>query len=236
LPDGCLLHLGRKDFFVKIRGYRIDIDEIEAALRECPGIKEAVVVARNNNSGDERLVAYLVPTVQPGPKVGELRRFLNEKLPDYMIPHNFVTLEAIPLTDTRKVDRKALPNPGTSRPELTTPYAAPKTAIEKELAKIWAEVLSTDEVGIHDDFFDLGGHSLSATRIISRVIASFELQLPVQALFDSPTVAAMSVVISNKEEQKADEEELKRLLREVESLSEETAEELLAEQVKSTKI
>ena len=236
LPDGCLLHLGRKDFFVKIRGYRIDIDEIEAALRECPGIKEAVVVARNNNSGDERLVAYLVPTVQPGPKVGELRRFLNEKLPDYMIPHNFVTLEAIPLTDTRKVDRKALPNPGTSRPELTTPYAAPKTAIEKELAKIWAEVLSTDEVGIHDDFLDLGGDSISATRIISRVIATFELQLPVQALFDSPTVAAMSVVISNKEEQKADEEELKRLLREVESLSEETAEELLAEQVKSTKI
>lgn len=236
LPDGCLLHLGRKDFFVKIRGYRIDIDEIEAALRECPGIKEAVVVARNNNSGDERLVAYLVPTVQPGPKVGELRRFLNEKLPDYMIPHDFVTLEAIPLTDTRKVDRKALPDPGTSRPELTTPYVAPKTPIEKELAKIWAEVLSTDEVGIHDDFFDLGGHSLSATRIISPVIATFELQLPVQALFDSSTVAAMSVVISNKEGQKADEEELKRLLSEVESLSEETAEELLAEQVKSTKI
>ena len=236
LPDGCLLHLGRKDFFVKIRGYRIDIDEIEAALRECPSIKEAVVVARNNNSGDERLVAYLVPTVQPGPKVGELRRFLNEKLPDYMIPHDFVTLEAIPLTDTRKVDRKALPDPGTSRPELTTPYVAPRTPIEKELAKIWAEVLSTDEVGIHDDFFDLGGHSLSATRIISRVIATFELQLPVRALFDSPTVAAMSVVISSKEGQKADEEDLKRLLSEVESLSEETDEELLAEQVKSKKI
>jgi len=236
LPDGCLLHLGRKDFFVKIRGYRIDIDEIEAALRECPSIKEAVVVARNNNSGDERLVAYLVPTVQPGPKVGELRRFLNEKLPDYMIPHDFVTLEAIPLTDTRKVDRKALPDPGTSRPELTTPYVAPRTPIEKELAKIWAEVLSTDEVGIHDDFFDLGGHSLSATRIISRVIATFELQLPVRALFESPTVAAMSVVISSKEGQKADEENLKRLLSEVESLSEETDEELLAEQVKSKKI
>ena len=236
LPDGCLLHLGRKDFFVKIRGYRIDIDEIEAALRECPSIKEAVVVARNNDSGDERLVAYLVPTVQPGPKVGELRRFLNEKLPDYMIPHDFVTLEAIPLTDTRKVDRKALPDPGTSRPELTTPYVAPRTPIEKELAKIWAEVLSTDEVGIHDDFFDLGGHSLSATRIISRVIATFELQLPVRALFESPTVAAMSVVISSKEGQKADEENLKRLLSEVESLSEETDEELLAEQVKSKKI
>ena len=236
LPDGCLLHLGRKDFFVKIRGYRIDIDEIEAALRECPSIKEAVVVARNNNSGDERLVAYLVPTVQPGPKVGELRRFLNEKLPDYMIPHDFVTLEAIPLTDTRKVDRKALPDPGTSRPELTTPYVAPRTPIEKELAKIWAEGLSTDEVGIHDDFFDLGGHSLSATRIIARVIATFKLQLPVRALFDSPTVAAMSVVISSKEGQKADEEDLKRLLSEIESLSEETDEELPAEQVKTKKI
>ena len=236
LPDGCLLHLGRKDFFVKIRGYRIDIDEIEAALRGCPSIKEAVVVARNNNSGDERLVAYLVPTVQPGPKVDELRRFLNEKLPDYMIPHDFVTLEAIPLTDTRKVDRKALPDPGTSRPELTPPYVAPRTPIEKELAKIWAEVLSTDEVGIHDDFFDLGGHSLSATRIISRVIATFKLQLSVRALFDSPTVAAMSVVISSKEGQKADEKDLKRLLSEVKSLSKETDEELLAEQVKSKKI
>jgi amino acid adenylation domain-containing protein len=233
LPDGCLLHLGRKDFFVKIRGYRIDINEIEAALHQCPSIKEAVVVARNNNSGDERLVAYLVPTVQPGPKVGELRRFLKEKLPDYMIPHDFVALEAIPLTDTRKVDRKALPDPGTSRRDLTTPYVAPRTPIETELAKIWAEVLSTDEVGIHDNFFDLGGHSLSATRIISRVIATFALQLSVRALFDSPTVAAMSVVISSKEGQKADKEDLKRLLSEVVSLSEETDEESLAEQVKS---
>jgi amino acid adenylation domain-containing protein len=236
LPDGCLLHLGRKDFFVKIRGYRIDMDEIEAALREYPSIKEAVVVARNNNSGDERLVAYLVLTVQPGPKVGELRRFLKERLPDYMIPHDFVTLEAIPLTDTRKVDRKALPDPGTSRPELTTPYVAPGTPIEKELTKIWAEVLSTDEVGIDDDFFDLGGHSLSATRIISRVIATFKLQLPVRALFDSPTVAAMSIVISSKERRKASEEDLKQLLSEVESLSEKTSEELLAEQVKSKTI
>jgi acyl-CoA synthetase (AMP-forming)/AMP-acid ligase II/acyl carrier protein len=236
LPDGCLLHLARKDFFVKIRGYRIDIDEIEATLREFPSIKEAVVVARNNNSGDERLVAYLVPTVQPGPKVGELRRFLKERLPDYMTPHDFVTLKAIPLTDTRKVDRKALPEPGTSRPELTTPYVAPRTPIEKELAKIWAEVLSTDEIGIHDDFFDLGGHSLLATRIISRVIAIFKLQLPVRALFDSPTVAAMSVVISSKEERKASEEDLKQLLSEVESLSEKTSEELLAEQVKSKTI
>jgi amino acid adenylation domain-containing protein len=233
LPDGCLLHLGRKDFFVKIRGYRIEINEIETALRECPGIEEAVVVARGNNSGDERLVAYLVPRVQPGPRVSELRRFLKERLPGYMIPHAFVTLDAIPLTDTRKVDRKALPEPGTSRPSLAIPYAAPRTPIEEELTKIWAEVLSVDEIGIHDDFFDLGGHSLSATRIISRVVAAFELQLPIRALFDSPTIAAMADVISGKAGRKADEEDLKRLLSEIESLSEEKVkEELLTDQVK----
>jgi acyl carrier protein len=230
LPDGSLLHLGRKDFFVKIRGYRIDIDEIEAALRECPSIKEAVVVARNNNPGDERLVAYLVPTVQPGPKVGELRRFLNEKLPDYMIPHDFVTLEAIPLTDTRKVDRKALPDPGTSRPELTTPYVAPRTPIEKELAKIWAEVLSTDEVGIHDNFFDLGGHSLAASRIISRILKTFELDLPIKALFDSPTVGDMASVITQNQGNTASQEDLARLLSEVEALSDEEAQRLLADE------
>ncbi len=161
---------------------------------------------------------------------------MKERLPDYMTPHDFVMLEAIPLTDTRKVDRRALPDPGTSRPELTTPYVAPGTPIEKELAKIWAEVLSTDEVGIDDDFFDLGGHSLLATRIISRIIATFKLQLPVRALFDSPTIAAMSVVISTKEERKASEEDLKKLLSEVEFLSEKASEELLAEHVKSKTI
>jgi len=233
LPDGCLLHLGRKDFFVKIRGYHIEIDEIETVLRECPGIREVVVVARGNNSGDERLVAYFVPREQPGPKASELRRFLNEKLPSYMIPHAFVTLDAIPLTDTRKVDRKALPEPGTSRPELAIPYVAPRTPTEKELAKIWAEVLLLDEVGIHDDFFDLGGHSLSATRIISRIIAAFKLQLPIRALFDSPTIAAMADVISSKAGRKADEKDLQRLLSEIESLSDEKAEELLSVSVKA---
>ncbi|HZA54679.1 MAG TPA: AMP-binding protein [Candidatus Udaeobacter sp.] len=163
LPDGCLLHLGRKDFFVKIRGYRIDIDEIEMSLLECPGIKEAVVVAQNNNSGNERLVAYLVPGVRPGPSAGELRTFLKEKLPEYMVPSAFVTLDALPLTDTRKVDRKALTDPSTSRPQMTTPYVPPETPIEAKLARIWADVLSVDEVGIHDDFFALGGHSLAAS-------------------------------------------------------------------------
>jgi amino acid adenylation domain-containing protein len=217
LPDGCLLHLGRKEFFVKVRGYRVDIDEIEAALLEFPGIKEAVVVARNNNSGNEQLVAYSVSTIQPGPDVSELRTFLREKLPEYMIPAAFVTLDAMPLTATRKIDRTALPAPSTSRPQIATAYVEPKTPIERELAKIWAEVLSVDQVGIHDDFLTLGGHSLAAIRIISRVVSVFRLQLPLRALFDSPTVTAMAAMIAGK--QKASEEEVTQLLSEIDSLA-----------------
>jgi amino acid adenylation domain-containing protein len=231
LPDGCLLHVGRKDFFVKIRGYYVVIDEIETALLEFPGIKEAVVIAPGNNPGDERLVAYLVPRVKPGPNIGELRRYLNEKLPSYMIPERFVTLEAIPLTDTGKTNRRALPETDTARPTLVVPYVAPRTPTEEALAKIWAEVLSLDPIGMDDDFFELGGHSLSATRIISRVITKFELQLPIRALFDSPTVASMADIIDSKQGQKANEEDLQELLNEVESVSEETAR-LLAAQLK----
>lgn len=196
LPDGCLLHLGRKDFFVKIRGYRVELEEIEMTLMELPGIKECVVDALNNNSGDERLVAYVVASAVPGPNVSEMRRFLQDKLPDYMIPATFIVLDALPLTDTLKVDRKALPKPNGLRPEISAPYAAPRNSIEAALVKIWAEMLEVDHVGVHDNFFDLGGHSLSATRVISRVIKAFPLNLTVKALFDSPTVAEMAAVIA----------------------------------------
>jgi amino acid adenylation domain-containing protein len=199
LPDGCLLHLGRKDFFVKIRGYRVELEEIEMTLLESPGIREAVVTALNNNSGDERLVAYIVPKTAPGSNAGEIRRFLKDKLPDYMIPTTFVFLKALPLTDTLKVDRKALPEPSGLRPEIAASYAAPRDSIEEALVKIWAEVLSLDEVGIHDNFFDLGGHSLAATRIISRVIKQFETGMRMHALFESPTVAKMAAVIAEHE-------------------------------------
>jgi amino acid adenylation domain-containing protein len=196
LEDGCLLHLGRKDFFVKIRGYRVELEEIEITLLEYPGVKEAVVTAVANNSGEERLVAYIVPKTARGPNASELRRFLEGKLPDYMIPATFIALDALPLTDTLKVDRKALPEPSGSRPEIAASYAAPRNPVEEALVKIWAEVLSLDEVGIHDDFFDLGGHSLAATRIISRVMQHFQLAIPMKALFESPTVAEMAAVIA----------------------------------------
>ena len=198
LPDGCLLHLGRKEFFVKIRGYRVELEEIEMTLLELPGIKEVVVTASNNNSGDERLVAYVVPKTAPGPNVSEMRRFLADKLPDYMIPTTFIALDALPLTDTLKVDRKALPRPKALRPEIAAPYAAPRNSIEESLVNIWAEVLELDQVGVHDNFFDLGGHSLAATRVISRVVKTFRFELPIRALFDSPTVSKMAEVIAQR--------------------------------------
>jgi amino acid adenylation domain-containing protein len=223
LPDGCLLHLGRKDFFVKIRGYRVELDEIEMTLLELPGIKEAVVTALNNNSGDERLVAYVVPKTNPGPNVSKMRQFLEDKLPDYMIPTTFITLDALPLTDTLKVDRKALPKPNGLRPEIAAPYAAPENSIEESLVKIWAEVLELDQIGIHDNFFDLGGHSLTAFRVISRVIQTFQLKLPIKLLFDSPTVAEMALVIAGNQAELVTHDELERMLSEVKSISDEEA-------------
>jgi amino acid adenylation domain-containing protein len=224
LPDGCLLHLGRKDFFVKIRGYRVELDEIEMTLMEFPGIKEVAVTALNNNSGDERLVAYVVPKTAPGPNARELRRFLIDRLPDYMIPATFITLDALPLTDTLKVDRKALPKPNGLRPEIAVPYAAPRNSIEAALAKIWAEMLELDQVGVHDNFFDLGGHSLAATRVISRVVLTFPLNLPVKVLFDSPTVAEMAEVIAAHRDNNPRNASLDKILNEVELLSDEEAE------------
>jgi amino acid adenylation domain-containing protein len=195
LPDGCLLHLGRKDFFVKIRGYHVELEEIEMTLMELPDIKDVAVTALNNNSGNERLVAYVVPKTAPGPNVSEMRRFLADKLPDYMIPTTFIALDALPLTDTLKVDRKALPEPKGLRPEIAASYASPRNSVEEALVKIWAEVLDLNQIGINDNFFDLGGHSLAATRVISRVVETFPLDLPITVLFDSPTVAELAEII-----------------------------------------
>jgi amino acid adenylation domain-containing protein len=227
LSDGCLEHLGRKDFQVKIRGHRIEVTEVEMALLDLDTIKEAVVVARKDDSGDQRLVAYVVPHNQPGPTVTSLRHVLRGRLPDYMIPSAFMVLDALPLTPNRKLDRKALPDPGKSRPKLDAPYVAPRTPIEEALAEIWAEVLSLDEVGIHDNFFELGGHSLAASQVISRVIKRLQLGLPVQSLFQAPTVAEMAAVITQSQAENLGEKKLEQLLAELESLSDDEAQVLV---------
>ncbi|MGH7830549.1 MAG: amino acid adenylation domain-containing protein, partial [Candidatus Binatia bacterium] len=153
LPDGCLVYKGRKDFRVKVRGYGVEFAEVEKAMLQHPGVTEAIVVEQQTQSGEARLVGYFVPG-QTRAGVSELQKFLRKKLPDYMIPSAFVMLEAMPLTHGGKVDRSALPAPGRARPELETLFVSPCTPIEDTLAKIWAEVLSLDEVGIHDNFLD----------------------------------------------------------------------------------
>jgi acyl carrier protein len=147
-----------------------------------------------------------------------------------MIPSSFVFLDALPLSPNGKVDRLALPVPGQSRPDLDAPYVTPTTPIEEEVAKIWGEVLSLDQVGIHDNFFDLGGHSLAATRVISRVIKGFGLELSLQSLFAAPTVAEMTVVITEHQGKKLGEEKLDCMLAELESISDEEAQRFFANQ------
>jgi amino acid adenylation domain-containing protein len=193
--DGRLSHAGRKDFQVKIRGHRVEVAEVEAALLEVEGVKEAAVVTQDENPEDRRLVAYIVPRGPQSPSVGEMRRLLSKVLPEFMVPSSFVTLNALPLTATGKVDRRALPSPDRTRPSLDTPFAAPRTAVEKSLAAIWAEVLALDGVGLHDDFWALGGNSLLAMRVMSRVLAEFQVDLPLRALFNAPTVAELAAEV-----------------------------------------
>jgi amino acid adenylation domain-containing protein len=169
LPDGCLIHLGRKDSRVKIRGYRIELGEVERALLECAALKEAVVVAREETPGDPRLVAYVVPGGQPAPMISEWRRLLQAKLPDYMVPAAFVFLESLPLTPNGKVDRQALPAPHRAGPELEGAFVAPRTPLEALIAEVWQDVLGVDRVGVYDNFFDLGGHSLLAMKVVARL-------------------------------------------------------------------
>jgi len=199
LSDGCLIHKGRKDFRVKVRGYPVDLKEVEIALRAHPRVQDCVVTARTNQAGETIVIAHFVTVSQQAPTVSELVRFLEQTIADYMIPAKFVRLERMPLNPQNKVDRPALPPPAETRPELDTPFMAPRDDEESKVAEIWAEVLGIDRVGIHDNFFDLGGHSLAATRIVTRVIDKFHLELPLQVLFDAPTVAKMATVITGRQ-------------------------------------
>ena len=185
--------------------------------------ERAFVGLRDRGLPEKSLIAYLVPERWPAPTTSYLRNTLKAILPSHMIPAVFVMLESLPLTPTRKVDRAALPVPGTERPELDTPFAASRTPVEQQLASIWAEVLAFRQVGIDDNFFDLGGHSLAAMRVVSRVIKHFQLELPLQSLFQSPTVAEMAAVITHNQAKQASDEELAQMLREVDAMTEEEA-------------
>src|SRR5229473_2686472 len=193
--DGELEFLGRIDEQVKIRGYRIEPGEIEAVLREQGGVREAAVVAREEE-GQKRLVAYVVWEEGDGkPSVGELRKVLQGRLPEYMVPSAFVFLERLPLTANGKLDRRALPAPGGERPEQEREYVGPRTAVEEILCGIWAKVLKLERVGVEDNFFELGGHSLLATQAVSQIRQVFNVELELRRLFESPTVAGLAVAV-----------------------------------------
>ena len=193
LGDGRIEFLGRSDDQVKIHGYRIELGEIEIALRNHEEVTESVVVAREDNHGDRRLVAYVVAREREKLSAGELRAFLNGRLPEYMTPSAFVFLDRLPLTLNGKVDRRALPAPDHSRPEGDKVFAAPRNQVEKTLARIWSNVLGVERVGVHDNFFDLGGDSILSIQIIARANQA-GLGLTPRQLFQHQTVAELATV------------------------------------------
>jgi amino acid adenylation domain-containing protein len=226
--DGTVEFLGRIDHQVKVRGFRIELGEIEAALAECNGVKESVVVVREDAPGDKRLVAYVVVEPWASPSVKELHARLKERLPEYMLPSAFVWLEAMPLTPNGKVDRKALPAPDAERPELGSAYVAPRNPTEETLAAILGQILNLEKVGVEDNFFELGGHSLLATQFISRLRESFRVEVPLREIFERPTAAELAETIARlKAEQK--EAEKSELLSKLDALSDEEVEAMLGD-------
>ena len=222
LPDGNLEFIGRFDDQVKIRGFRIELGEIEVALREQVGVADAVVVAREDESGDKRLTAYLVAEPGVDLETAGLRSLLKERLPDYMTPAAFMALESLPLTSNGKIDRFALPIPDRGGFGVEVAFVAPRNGVEEALADIWAEVLGLERVGIQDDFFALGGHSLLVTQVVSRVREVFDVDLPLRSVFEMPTVANLVVAVIQLQAEQRDAADVARILEELEPLSDDT--------------
>ncbi len=194
LPDGTIEFLGRRDHQVKIRGFRIELGEIEATLSSHPLVQQSIAVVRDEGTGDGRLVAYVVAAQEPAPSVDELRRWVSERLPHYMVPATFVMLDSVPLTPTGKIDRRALPAPE-SVAASDQEFVPPRTSIEEVVAGIWMEVLQVAQVSIHDNFFEIGGHSLLATQVISRLRSIFQIEFPVRRLFEHPRLSELAAAV-----------------------------------------
>jgi acyl carrier protein len=193
LADGNIEYLGRTDHQVKIRGFRIELEEIEAAIRLHPGVAHCAVIVTGDTPEDKKLIAYVVSQNGEAIETTALRAFLKTKLPAYMLPAQFVAIENMPFTNAGKIDRRALP---VATPQLSEAvFEAPRTAVEEKLAAMWASILKLERVGIHDHFFDLGGNSLLAFQLISRVRDDFNVELPLTRVFETPTLAELSLWI-----------------------------------------
>jgi amino acid adenylation domain-containing protein len=215
-PDGQIEFLGRLDDQAKLRGFRVEPGEIETVLARHPGVREAAVVVREDEPGDRRLVGYLVLGPDRVPAVSELRSFLGERLPEYMVPSELVVLDALPRSPNGKLDRAALPAAGSARRGLEEAFVAPRTSVEELLAEIWAEVLGLERVGVSDDFFELGGHSLLAIQVVSRVRDALRVELPLRSLFEARNIAELAELVEA------------RIVETVAGLSEEAASQLLS--------
>jgi non-ribosomal peptide synthetase component F/acyl carrier protein len=257
LEDGEIEYQGRIDQQVKIRGFRIELGEIEAALAQFPGVHEVVVTAHEYLQGETRLVAYIVPGAQHAEAVNELlgasdaqvpddrsregalpleitghaRRFLQEKLPEYMIPSVFVVLDALPLTAHGKVDRAALPIPDQKRSASECTYVAPRTPVEEKLVEMWCELLGVEGIGIHDSFYELGGHSLLLTRLATRINQTFNVELPLRALFNAPTIVELTTAIAARQVEQEDLADAAQLIEELRHLSPEEVAAMLEAEV-----
>ncbi len=232
LPDGDVTFTGRSDQQVKIRGFRVELGEIEAALGRLPGVRETVVVARDDDSG-RRLVAYVVPSAEGAIAAHELHEALRVTLPAYMIPAAFVLLEGLPLTPNHKLDRRALPDPEAGRPGGRE-IVPPRDGVEQVIADIWQSLLNLDAVGAHDNFFELGGHSLLGTRVIAALRDEFGVEIPLRALFEKPTVACLALAVAEARVEQAAGSDVGALLDNLEDLSDEEVEALLAADPRSS--
>ncbi|MFC3926350.1 phosphopantetheine-binding protein, partial [Clostridium punense] len=196
LPDGNIEFLGRIDNQVKIRGFRIELGEIENRLLQHESIKEAAVLVKENKDGEKYICAYVISDKKL--QELDLKGYLKETLPEYMVPAYFVELEKMPLTANGKLDRRALPEPNLDA--TLTEYEAPRNAVEETLAKLWSEILGVEKVGINDNFFDLGGHSLKATILMSKIHKELNKEVPLKKLFKSPTIKELGKYIESAEE------------------------------------
>jgi amino acid adenylation domain-containing protein len=230
LPDGNIEFMGRIDHQVKIRGFRVEPAEIEAVLKQHPAVRQSVIVPYEDKAGDRRLAAYIVSALKP--KSEELRAFLAQHLPEYMVPSAFVVLKSLPLTPNGKVDVRALPNPEQQPEQVEREFVLARNPEEQKIVAIWTEVLKLDRVGVTDNFFELGGHSLLATQIISRIRNTFRVQMPLHSFLQTPTVAGLAEKIATCPAAESEEEEMARMLAELEGVSDEDAERLLAADLK----
>lgn len=216
LPAGDIELHGRVDRQVKVRGIRIDPGEIETVLKDHENVHEAVVIVREDTPDNQRLVAYVVLR-QPD---NHLRAFVKARVPDHMVPAAFVVMDKLPLTPNGKVDHAALPFPDPAWFESLNEFVAPRTPIEETLTQMWKEILGVARVGIHDNFFELGGHSLLATQVVSRIRKTLKVELPLRAIFDSPTIAGLAPNVESMSRTETDElEKLAQLLARIDQLS-----------------